>query len=370
MMKAGLASFTSALLILAFTHGSFGQEQESQAPGKSRTQDIDRQERETNQRLGQQWQESLGGGVQKAPLPRSQQTAREGPSTVSGRWRRVTSPQGRFTVELPEGWEIKPKDPQENPASFGPVGRDLPGVTIIGWYAAHTWQSLRTNDPRLLCRQVSAQEFYGQIFLPLLRQGVPDIKIERMIPNQRTPQASVEASFTFQGQTYRALDLVHMEYMADPTLPLVLGCPQAWYSLAFLGGLAAPPKEFAGLLPVSQRILSTFTPTPRWGAEAREIIFRGIETRLATIGQTLNRISKMEMDQRMQEIQSSRRINQGWIDTFGGVYRYKDPKDSSYEGTLPGSQVPSRPMPLWRCGFQQQPIYSETKPGPGCEQIQ
>jgi hypothetical protein len=36
------------------------------------------------------------------------------------------------------------------------------------------------------------------------------------------------------------------------------------------------------------------------------------------IGQTLSRISKMEQEQRMQEIQSSRRINQRWVDTLGG----------------------------------------------------
>lgn len=67
---------------------------------------------------------------------------------------------------------------------------------------------------------------------------------------------------------------------------------------------------------------------------------------LAMIGQTLSRISKMEQEQRIQEIQSSRRINQRWVDTLGGVYRYRHPH-ASVEGTIPAGKIPSGPT-RWR----------------------
>ena len=51
------------------------------------------------------------------------------------RWIRITSPQGRFSVELPEGWEVKQQD--SSSASFGPVGRQFPVVEISGGYPRH-----------------------------------------------------------------------------------------------------------------------------------------------------------------------------------------------------------------------------------------
>jgi len=82
------------------------------------------------------------------------------------------------------------------------------------------------------------------------------------------------------------------------------------------------------------------------------------------IGQTLSRISKMEQEQRIQEIQSSRRINQRWVDTLGGVYRYRHPH-ASVEGTIPAGKIPSGPTRWWYCG-KQPPIASDRTPGVGC----
>lgn len=158
------------------------------------------------------------------------------------------------------------------------------------------------------------------------------------------------------------------DYLTDPSLCIVAGCLQPWHSLAFPGGLRAPPEEFA--VPVSaQGIFSTFTPNLHWGAEPGEILSQATETQMAKIKRRLNRISRMEMDQRMQEIESTRRIGQGWIDALGGVSRYKDPKDWSYEGTIPWSKMPSRPTRWWRCGFQRPPMPSNTWPGAGCSEI-
>ena len=216
------------------------------------------------------------------------------------------------------------------------------------------------------------KEFYEQIFVPWLRQMSPDtdIRIERMIPDNPTTSGRVEGSVTYQGQRYRAIDIVLMEYVADPTVALQYGCPQPWYSFAFIGSIMASSQEMPALEPVATRIFSTFRPTPRWGAEIVQAIVNGMQTRAAMNEGTQRRIAEMETKQRISEMQSSRRLNQGWVDTMGGNYRYKDPKDPRYEGTIPLRQVPARRTPLWRCGFGHSPIASETKPGPGCEQIQ
>lgn len=126
-----------------------------------------------------------------------------------------------------------------------------------------------------------------------------------------------------------------MEYLADPTLSTIAGCPQPWHSFAFIGSLVASRQDVAALQPAAERIFATFAPTPRWGAEVQEALFNAMQTRMAMIRQTLRNITRMEMEQRMREIQSIRRINQGWIDALGGVSRYRDPGDPSYEGTVP-----------------------------------
>jgi len=284
-----------------------------------------------------------------------------------GRWKRVTSPHGRFSIEVPEGWAMQPKDPYERWVFVAPGGRDFPSVGILGWFTAWDFQYMRTrqDDFRLLCRQVSVQDLYGQILQPLLRQSSPDLRIERMLPTHPSPRARVEGALTYQAQLSRFLDVVSMEYLADPS---EVRCRQAWHSFAFIGSLIAPSKDHPGLLPAAERVWSSFTPTSRWGAEEREETLRGIQTRLARIGQTLNNVARMEMNKRMQDMQSSRRLSQGWIDTFGGVYRYMDPKDRSYEGTIPGSQIPSGPTRWWRCG-NRPPVASDRSPGYGCYQV-
>ena len=186
MSKASVTLFISASVMLFFSYGSYAQQAPRRGPTQTRT-DIDQQERQTNEKLGQGWEKSLGGGFQNAPTPSPRQTAAERAAPISGRWRRVTSPQGRFSVELPEGWEIRQNqtqgDPmlvaQENLVTFNPVGEHYPGVGVMGWIPAHVWQELRTGSQdadinRLMCQQVSALKFYSQILAPLLRRGIPE----------------------------------------------------------------------------------------------------------------------------------------------------------------------------------------------------
>lgn len=86
--------------------------------------------------------------------------------------------------------------------------------------------------------------------------------------------------------------------------------------------------------PQGWEIFESFRPTPRWGAEQPAILFQAIDTRLRMIGLTLQDLSRMQMDQAMQEFASSRRIGQQWGDVLAGVARWKDSTTSS-EGTAP-----------------------------------
>ncbi len=358
MSKASLPLFISASVMLLCSYSSYGQQVQSPRSTRQTQTDAAEEGRQRNQQVGH-----------------------ERVAAVSGRWRRVTSPQGRFSVELPEGWEIRQNqtqgDPQlvaqENIVTFGPVGQIYPGVGVMGWITVTVWQALGTGiqDPeinRLMCQQVSAQKFYSQIFVPLLRRAMPDLKIERMSPSQPSALARVEGSLSHQGQPYQALAIISMEYLSDPTLSLTLKCPQPWVSIPFVGDLIASPREFPSLVPVAERIFSTFRPNSRWGEEAMTQIFQAMETRMAIIGRTVSRVTKMETQQRMQEIQSFRRTSQRWVDTVGGVYRYGDPKDPSYQGTIPGSKIPSGPTRWWGCGSQP-PIAADRSPGYGCREV-
>ena len=66
-------------------------------------------------------------------------------ASVAGGWKKVSSPQGRFSVEIPEGWERKETNQQDTEISvlFGPVGRDFPKVSIWGWLeAGSAWNNM------------------------------------------------------------------------------------------------------------------------------------------------------------------------------------------------------------------------------------
>ena len=221
------------------------------------------------------------------------------------RWSRVTSPARTFTVELPQDWIIKPTEPDESTVAFMPSGRDLPSVGIIAWVTAGVLQAISFgpragDDPRLFCRQISAQELYTQILLPLVRQRAPDVRLDRMTPGA-TREAVAEASGTVQGNAVKALDV---------------------------RGLMAALEAAKG---IADRILSSFAPTPAWGANRRTLLFQGIETRLQMVGRTMSNIQRMQTDQALRELESSRRLGQRWIDTTGGVACWKDP--GGREGT-------------------------------------
>ncbi len=286
------------------------------------------------------------------------------PASAADRWKRVTSPQGRVSVELPEGWEMKQMDQEELRVSLGPVGRDFPVVGIWGWLDV---VSVIHRDNRFMCHQVGVKELYEQLLLPLLHQKLPDIRIEQMVPTNPTTTGRVEGSLTYQGRKSRFIDVVVMEYLADPTLSFVAGCRQPWWSYAFIGGLIASPQEVPALEPVVERIFSTFRPTPRWGAEVVEPTLNGMQWRMARIHQTLARLTQMETQQRMSEMQSFRRINQRWVDTLGGNYRYKDATDSKIEGTIRQSEIPRGPTRWWQCG-KDPPRPYDRSPGYGCRE--
>lgn len=293
-------------------------------------------------------------------------------STPTPRWTRVSSPQGRFTVELPEDWTVKPTEPDESSVNFSPTGRDAPFVTIRAWVTADVYQMMLTRqtrvDPRTQCQQIPALEFYRQIFLPLARQRVPGIRVERMTLGHSPADATVEGTAVARDQTYRFVDVVSMEYVSDDTQTLLARCPHTWFSFPFIRGLVAAPSEFDEMKPMAARILSSFTPTPAWGADQRATLFHAIDTRLRMIGRTLGNIQRMQMDQLMQQFESNRRIGQRWVDSLGGLSRWKDPTTSE-EGTVSWGSMPSEATKWWRCPGRYDPVPSNTWPGGSCYEI-
>jgi hypothetical protein len=255
--------------------------------------------------------------------------------------------------------------------TFTPSGRDLPSVGIIAWALADVLQTSRLgpragDDARLFCRQISAQEFYTQILLPLVRQRAPGVKIDRTAPGA-TRVAVAEVSGSVQGNAVKSLDVVTIEYVPDDTLTFVYRCPRTWHNVAFIRGLMAAPQDFEAAKAVADRILSSFAPTPAWGANLRALLFQGIETRLQMIGRTMSNIQRMQTDQALRELESPRRLGQGWIDTTAGVARWKDP--SGREGTVPMTSIPPGPTRWWLCPGTPNAVAAPASPGYGCHEV-
>jgi hypothetical protein len=117
--------------------------------------------------------------------------------------------------------------------------------------------------------------------------------------------------------------------------------------------------------PVADRILASFAPNPRWGANLRAILFDGMATRLQMIGRTMSNVQRMQTDQAMRELESGRRFGQGWIDTTGGVARWKE---GGREGTVPMPSIPSGPTRWWLCPGAPNVVAAPASPGYGCRE--
>jgi hypothetical protein len=317
------------------------------------------------QETAQRWADVLGDAPSNNSSQPRPSVGQQSSNTGPGRWRRVTS-RGLFSVELPEGWQIKQQDSVS--ASFAPVGRQFPEMSILGWVPAGM-PGISLLRP---CQQqVSAQDSVIKVLLPLIRQLNPalDIKIENMDPRQPSARALVVGRVTYQGQPLRFLSVVSMEYVLNPAFTAVLGC-QAWYSFGFVGTIAASPKELDALVPVAGRILSTFATTPLWDAEIRAKLLQAIQTQLAMVGQSLDRITRMQMEQQMKNFEAIRRVGQMWGDVLGGIARTTDPTGTIWPNpTVPTDTIPPYPTKWWRCPWSYEPIPSGISPGSGCYEV-
>lgn len=85
------------------------------------------------------------------------------------------------------------------------------------------------------------------------------------------------------------------------------------------------------------------------------------------VGRTMSNIQRMQTDQALREIESSRRLGQRWIDTTGGVARSKDL--DGREDTVPMTSIPPGPT-RWRlCPGAPNAVAAPASPGYGCREV-
>lgn len=69
----------------------------------------------------------------------------------------------------------------------------------------------------------------------------------------------------------------------------------------------------------------SFKPNDKWLSEVKNAISSGIATRIQMIKGTIARITQMEYNQRMSEMQSNYNIGLGWINALGGTADARNP---------------------------------------------
>jgi len=267
------------------------------------------------------------------------------------RFRPFTSPQGRFKVHIPADWEFESFAPDESSVGFVPKGKRHPEISIAFTEASmlayqmglqpfgHEWYSSR----------LSAKDFLQQVFIPLLRQKVPDLKAEP-IASKQFSAAEVVVTGSSEGKKLQGKIACAMDHLEDPTIPPAGG----WYNFAYLNFIVAPPQEMAAVQPIAAEIFRSFRPNERWMGEVMQAIVEGMQTRRAIIAKTVKRLNAMEMQQRMSEMQSTTKFGQGLADALGGmtevknkdtgdIWRVSDTSKYYFEegGTVYGTDDPS-----------------------------
>ncbi len=237
-------------------------------------------------------------------------------------FRSFRSPQGRFTVSIPAGWEYKAFAPDESSIGFTPQGKPHPEISIAfteaSIAAAQTGTQLAGRP--WYAQQLSAEEFLREIFIPLLRQKVSDLTVDSLV-SKETRAAELIVSGGSGANKVQAKIICTMDYLQDPTIPPAGG----WYNFAYLNSVVAPPSQIAAAEPLAAQIFRSFRPTERWLAEVTDAIVQGMAARRQMIARTVKRINAMEMQQRMAEMQSATKIGKGWMDALGGTVELKDP---------------------------------------------
>lgn len=269
----------------------------------------------------------LGNGIFCLPLftaqqPKPHASASSKSKEVSAiQFQTFTSSQGRFTVSIPAGWELKSLAADESLISFTQKGLNIPEISIGCVDVSSNAGMIGLQNPRGFNQQWSANDVFRLFFIPNLQRSAPDLKIESLVSqNLQTAEAVISGSY--QGIKGQGKIVCTMYHIQDPTLPPFGG----WWSFAYLNSIVALPGEISRVEPIAAQIFQSFHPTERWMGEVMDAIYRGMEYRQGMIAGTLRRLNSMEMQQRMAEMQSMTKIGKGWIDTAGGMVEVKDPE--------------------------------------------
>lgn len=232
------------------------------------------------------------------------------------RWKQFTSPQNRFTIYIPEGWTFKAYSEDEANIAFSPTGKNVPEVGIIFWFA----------DPAKYRQRITAKEFLENVMIPLFREKNPNIGVESVIAKSDTV-AETTISGTYYDQNVKTDMIVYMDYLYDETLPDVNNIYNigGYWNFGFITAAIASPEELSKIKPLAAQLTGSFKPNNKWLAEIKSSIANGIATRMQIIKGTVARISQMEYEQRMSEMQSNYNIGLGWINALGGTVDARNP---------------------------------------------
>lgn len=268
----------------------------------------DMEKEKTNIDTGEQWKKAL-----ETPTI---STKTDGKKII---WKQFTSPKNRFSIYIPEGWRYKEYSADEANFAFSPSGKEIPEIGILFYFAVDQ------NDVK---KKMSAKEFLENTLLPEFRKSNPDLNPDSILAKSDTI-AEMKLSGNYLNQRVVANIIVYMDYLYDPTMP-------GQYNIYDLGGyfnfgfittaIATDNKELEKLKPTASQLTGSFKPNNNWLAEIKSQIANGIATRTEMIKGTVRRISQMEYEQRMSEMQSSYNIGLGWINALGGTANVRNPE--------------------------------------------
>ena len=235
-------------------------------------------------------------------------------------WTLFTSPQGRFTIYIPEGWAFKSYSDDESNIAFSPRGENIPEVGILVYFAV---------NPADIKQKMSAAEFLETVMVPLFRTTIPDLAVESIVPLSDTV-AEMTLSGTYYNQPVTSSIVCYMDYLYDetmpsPTLSTEWSSMGGWYNFGFLTLAVASARDLPELKPLAAQMTGSFKPNAQWLSEVRDSLAWGMATRAEMVKGTIARITAMEYNQRMSEMQSNYNIGLGWINALGGTVDVRNP---------------------------------------------
>src|SRR5207245_1328499 len=110
---------------------------------------------------------------------------------------------------------------------------------------------------------------------------------------------------------------MHMSCAENPVYELGAGHTE-WDTFSFSAGCSAPAGQLDGFLADCAAVLASFGPGPNWlDAEVADFIANQ-ELQLQMIGQTLDRVFKLQWQSTMLQNRTTAEIGHGWWNVLGG----------------------------------------------------